>query len=48
MIYELIGRLIVKIAWIQYGRRIRIAGGITAALLAGTVYLLSRKSPPEG
>jgi hypothetical protein len=48
MVYEVIGRLVVKFAWLRFGRQIKIAGGVTAVLLAGGVYLLSRKSPPEG
>lgn len=48
MVYEVIGRLVVKFAWLKFGRQIKIAGGVSAVLLAGGVYLLSRKSPPEG
>lgn len=48
MIYEVIGRLVVRFAWLRFGRQIKIAGGVSTLLLAGGVYLLSRKSPPEG
>ncbi|CAN5441240.1 hypothetical protein BH10ACT11_BH10ACT11_20920 [soil metagenome] len=48
MAYEVIGRIVVKFAWLKFGRQIKIAGGVSAVLIAGGVYLLSRKSPPEG
>lgn len=47
-IYELIGRLVVRIVWLRYGRQIRIAAGVgvAAALLGG--YVLAKREPPEG
>jgi len=48
VIYELIGRIVVRLAWWRFGRQIRIAGAAAlVALLAGG-YLLSRREPPEG
>jgi hypothetical protein len=47
-IYELIGRLVVRIAWLRFGRQIKIAGGVFAALLAVIAYLLANRQPPEG
>lgn len=47
-IYELIGRLVVRLVWIRYGREIKIAAGVgVAAALAGG-YLLAKREPPEG
>lgn len=47
-IYELIGRLVVRLAWWRFGRQIQIAGAIAlVAALAGG-WLLSRREPPEG
>ena len=48
-IYELIGRLVIHAAWLIYGKRIRLAGAATAAVLAvlGGV-LIARRQPPEG
>jgi hypothetical protein len=48
MVYEVIGRAVVRLGWLYYGRRIKIAGGVTALFVAGGVYLLSRRTPPEG
>ncbi len=47
-IYELIGRIVVRLAWWRFGRQIQIAGAVAlAAVLAGG-YLLSKREPPEG
>jgi len=47
-IYELIGRLVVRVAWLRYSREIKIAAGVgLAAALAGG-YVLARREPPEG
>ena len=47
-IYELIGRVVVRLAWWRFGRQIKLAGVVAlGAVLAGG-YLLSRREPPEG
>jgi hypothetical protein len=47
-VYELIGRLVVRFAWLRYGRQIKIAAGVgLGALLLGG-YLAARRQPPEG
>jgi hypothetical protein len=47
-IYELIGRLVVRVVWLRYGRQLRIAAGVgLGALLLGG-YLAARRQPPEG
>jgi hypothetical protein len=47
-IYELIGRLVVRLVWLRYGRQIRIAAGVgLMALLVGG-YMAARREPPEG
>jgi hypothetical protein len=48
LIYELIGRIVVRVAWWRFKRQIQVAGAlaILAALAGG--YLLSRREPPEG
>ena len=47
-IYELIGRLVVRLAWLRFGRQIKIAGGVFAALVLVGGYLLATRNPPEG
>jgi hypothetical protein len=47
-IYELIGRIVVRLAWWRFGRQIRIAGAIALAGVLAGGYLLSRREPPEG
>ncbi len=47
-IYELIGRLVVRLAWMRFGRQIKIAGGVLAALVLIGGYLLANREPPEG
>ena len=47
-VYELIGRLVVRLAWARFGRQITIAGAVFGALLAGGIYLFARREPPEG
>jgi len=47
-LYELIGRLIVRLAWRRFGRQIQIAGVVALAAAAAGGYLLSRREPPEG
>jgi len=47
-IYELIGRLVVRVAWLRFGGQIKLAGGVIAALALLLGYLISRRQPPEG
>lgn len=47
-IYELIGRLVVRVAWLRFGRRIQVAGGALAVLVLVGGYLLAKREPPEG
>jgi len=47
-IYELIGRLVVRIAWLRFGGQIKLAGGVIAALALLLGYLIARRQPPEG
>jgi hypothetical protein len=47
-IYELVGRFVVRLVWLRYGRQIRLAAGLgLAALLVGG-YIAARREPPEG
>ena len=47
-IYEIIGRMVVRLAWWRFSRQIKIAGavGLVAVGLAG--YLAATREPPEG
>jgi hypothetical protein len=48
VVYELIGRVVVRLAWWRFGRQIKFAGAVAlVAVLAGG-YLLGRREPPEG
>ena len=47
-IYELIGRLVVRVAWLRFGRQVKLAGGVIAALALLLGYLIARRQPPEG
>ena len=47
-IYELIGRLVVRLAWLRFGRQIKLAGGLFAALVIVAGYLIAKREPPEG
>jgi len=47
-IYELIGRFVVRLAWLRFGRQIKLAGGVLAVLVLAGGYLLARRQPPEG
>jgi hypothetical protein len=47
--YELVGRLVIRAAWLIYGRQIKLASAATAAVLAiAAGFLVSRRQPPEG
>lgn len=47
-IYELVGRFVVRAAWWQFGRQLKIASGAFAVLALVAGFLLSRREPPEG
>jgi hypothetical protein len=47
-IYEYIGRFIVRLAWFRFGRQIKLAGGVLAALTLVIGYLVAKRVPPEG
>ena len=47
-IYELIGRLVVRVAWLRFGGQIKLVGGVIAALALLLGYLIARRQPPEG
>jgi hypothetical protein len=47
-VYELIGRLVVRLAWWRFGRQLQIAGAVALVAVAAGGYLLSRRDPPEG
>ncbi len=47
-IYELIGRIVVRLAWWRFGRQIQIAGAVALGAAIAGGYLLSRRDPPEG
>jgi hypothetical protein len=47
--YELIGRLVIRAAWLIYGRRIKVVSAAAVAVLAAiSGLLLARRNPPEG
>ena len=48
VIYELIGRLVVRTLWWRFQRELRIAGGVFAALVLVAGFLAARRTPPEG
>ena len=48
VIYELIGRVVVRLAWWRFGRQIQIAGAVALVGVIAGGYLLSRRDPPEG
>jgi hypothetical protein len=47
-IYELIGRAVVRAAWILYGRRIKMAGAVVGGLVLAAGLVLAKRQPPEG
>jgi hypothetical protein len=47
-IYELIGRIVVRLAWLRFGSQIKIAGGLFATLVVVVGYLAAKRQPPEG
>ena len=48
MIYELVGRVVVRMVWFQYGRQIKMAGAGMLVAAVGGAYLISKREPPEG
>jgi hypothetical protein len=47
-IYELIGRFVVRLVWLRYGRQLKLAAGVSAAALVLGAYVAARREPPEG
>ena len=47
-IYELIGRLVVRLAWTRFGTQIKLAGGLFAVLVVAIGFLVAKRQPPEG
>ncbi len=47
-IYELIGRLVVRLAWARFGTQVKIAGGAFAVLAVIVGLALAKRQPPEG
>jgi hypothetical protein len=47
-IYELIGRLVVRLIRARYRRQIRIALGVVAAAIVAGGFLAATREPPEG
>ncbi len=47
-IYELIGRIVVRLAWLRFAKQIKIAGGVFAIVVLVCGYLIARRQPPEG
>ena len=48
VVYELIGRTVVKAMWWRFGRQIQVAGVVALFAAGAAGYLLSRRDPPEG
>jgi hypothetical protein len=47
-VYELIGRVVVRIVRARYRRQIRVALGIGVVAIAAAAYLAATREPPEG
>ena len=47
-IYELVGRLYVRLVWARYRRQIRIALGVGLSGIVAAAYLAATREPPEG
>ena len=47
-IYEQIGRLVVRFAWVRFGTQIKVAGGVFAVLTLLLGYAIAKREPPEG
>jgi hypothetical protein len=48
IVYEFIGRTVVRLAWWRFGRQIQVAGVALLFVGGAAGYLLSRRDPPEG
>ncbi len=48
LVYELIGRLVVRTLWWRFQREVRIAGGMLAALVVVAGSWPPGAKPPEG
>ncbi len=47
-LYELIGRLVVRLAWARFSRQITFAAAALGLLAAAGVDLVASREPPEG
>ena len=47
-IYELIGRLVVRLAWWRFSTHIKVAGAIGLAAIGVAGYFVATREPPEG
>jgi hypothetical protein len=47
-IYKAIGRLVVQMTWLRYGRQVKMAAVGFAVLGLAAGYALSKRQPPEG
>ena len=46
-IYEVIGRLVVRLIWLRFCTQIKIAGGVLA-VTSWSPATLAKRQPPEG
>ena len=47
-VYELIGRAVVRLIWVRYGRQLSIAGAVLGTALVAAGWVLAKRTPPEG
>ena len=47
-IYELVGRVMIRVWWARYRRQIRIAAAVGAAVALAVGYAATKRVPPEG
>ena len=40
--------MVIRVAWLQFAGRIKIAGGVLAALALVIGYVIAKREPPEG
>lgn len=48
VLYELIGRAVVRLAWWKFGKQIKIAGAVGLVAVGVAGYLAATREPPEG